>query len=290
MYVKYILNLLLLVLTIVLVSACGNSTSNPVITHESVSTATYKIEYIPVSSAAEGKSTYKLRLTNKATGTAVPGKTITLAPTMTMTTMTHSTPFKALTDNGDGTYTGSIYYVMASVAADGSSMGTWNLAFTVDGETATFHPSVAMAMGRVVKLKGINDKIGGMMGSSSPRTYQIFNDGISGSSVKFFITAADDAAMMTFPAVSVGTVLHDQMNATMPVTAMTVEVSTDKTNWTPLTDNDNGKWSAVFGTMLTAGSHLYVKVTVNSEQKTTDGAAVAAGNTNAYGDFTISGM
>lgn len=289
MYIKYLLWLTLSLLTIALVSACGDTTSNPAPTYESVSTSTYKMEYIPVTAAAEGKSSYKVRLTNKATGVAVSGKSITLKPTMTMTSMSHSTPAEALTDNGDGTYSGTIYYVMASVAADGSSMGTWNLEFTVDGEKATFHPAVAMATGKVVKLKGVADKIGDMMGSS-PRTYQIFNDGIAGNSVKFFITAVDDSMMMLFPAVSVGTTLHNQMGAAVTVTTMTVEVSTDKANWTAMTDDGSGYWSKSGLATLAAGTHLYVRLIVNGEQKTTDGAAPAAGNANAFGDFTITGM
>ena len=285
MFFKNILNLLLLILTINLVSACGNAITDPA--YESVTTTSYKIEYIPLTTAAEGKTTYKLRLTYTTTGTAVAGKTITLAPTMTMTSMGHSTPYEALSSNGDGTYSGTIYFVMASVAADGSSMGTWNLEFTVDGETVTFHPTVAMAIGSVVKLKGVNDKIGSMMGSTS-RTYQIFNDGIGGSNVKFFITAVDDSAMMTFPTVSVGTTLHNQMNAAVPITDMTVDVSTDKSTWATLSDNGSGRWSKPGLAALAVGSHLYVRLTVNGEQKTIDGAAVGA--SNAYGDFTIVGI
>ncbi|MEI7817141.1 MAG: hypothetical protein WCI45_08105 [Desulfuromonadales bacterium] len=286
MHLKNIMNLFLLILAITLVSACGNSTSEP--KYESVTTTSYKIEYIPLTTAAEGKTTYKLRLTNKTTGATVAGKTITLAPTMTMIPSTsHSTPYDALSSNGDGTYSGTIYFVMASIAADGSSMGTWNLEFTVDGETVTFHPNVAMAMGSIIKLKGVNDKIGSMLGSTS-RTYQVFNDGIVGSNAKFFITAVDDSAMMTFPAVSVGTTLHNQMNTAVPVTDMTVDVSNDKATWTALSDNGSGRWSKSGLAPLAAGSHLYVRLTVNGEQKTTDGAAVGA--SNAYGDFTIVGM
>jgi hypothetical protein len=285
MHLKNILYLALSFVMTAVVAACGNSDSAvqyPV--NASVTTASYKVEYIPVTTATAGKSVFKIKLSNKTTGAAVTGKTITLQPTMTMLAgANHATPFEAITDNGDGTYSGTIYYVMASVAADGTPMGTWKLDFTVDGETASFTPTVEMAMAAkttaLIKLKGIDDKIGSM-GSMVGRTYQLFNDGISGSTVKLFISAADDSMMMKFPAVSVGTNLTG-----MAVAAMSVEVSTDKTAWSALTDNGNGHWSKTGGPVLSSGAHLYIRLTVNGEQKTTDGSA--AGAANAYGDVTI---
>jgi len=269
------------------IAACsGSSSSAPI--YDSVSTTTYKVEYIPVTTSAEGKTTYKIRLTNKSDGKAVTGKNITLAATMDMTTMSHSTPATSLIDNSDGTYSGTIYYVMASVDASGASMGTWKLEFTVDGETATFNPLVAMSTGSVAKLKGVGDTIGSMMGmGTSPRTYQLFNDGISGTDVKLFITAVDDAMMMTFPAVSVGTNLHDAMGMVVPVTSMVVEVSTDKTIWTSFTDNSNGFWSASYPSSLASGSTLYLRLTVNGELKTTDGKALATDGSNGYQTLTV---
>jgi hypothetical protein len=266
---------------------CGGGSSNsssPAATNASVTTASYNVEYIPVTTATEGKSSFTIRVTNNVTGAAVAGKTVSLTPTMYMTTMSHSTPCETIRDNGDGTYSGTIYYLMASTMADGTSMGTWELKFTLDGETATFNPAVIMSMGTTPRstLKGVNDKIG-MMGSSTVRNYYLFNDGISGNTVKVFIAAADDSMMTKFPAVSTGTNLTG-----LTVNTMSVEVSTDKTNWTALTDAGNGHWSKNGLAMLSAGTHLYVRLIVNGEQKTTDGAAVGA--TNAYGDITIAGM
>jgi len=265
----------------------GSGTTSSAQTNESVTTASYKIEYIPATAATEGKSSFKIRVSNKTTGAAVAGKTITLTPTMNMTSMSHSTPCEALKDNADGTYSGTIYYLMASTMANGTSMGTWELKFAVDGETATFNPAVTMSMGTTPRctLKGINDKIGSTMGSATARNYYLFNDGISGSTAKLFIAAADDSMMTNFPAVSIGSMLHDQMSADMPVSSMTVEVSTDKTAWTTLTDDGNGHWSKSGLAMLSAGSHLYVRLTVNGEQKTTDGLAVSGTNDSAT--FTI---
>jgi len=64
-----------------------------------------------------------------------------------------------------------------------------------------------MAMGSTARatLKGVNDKIGAMMGGTpSSRTYYLFNDGTAASTVKLFIAAADDSMMMQFPAVYAG--------------------------------------------------------------------------------------
>jgi hypothetical protein len=283
MRIRTLLHLAVSVLITALVSACGDtssSTSSP--TYESVTTATYKIEYIPVTAAIEGKTTFKLRLTAISDGKLIAGKTISLAPKMTMTSMSHSTPCEALKDNSDGTYSGTIYYLMASTASDGTTMGSWELKCTVDGEIATFNPVVAMSMGTTprISLKGVTDKIGNMTSGMSSRSYYLFNDGISGSTAKLFIAAADDSMMTRFPAVSIGTTLSG-----LTVATMTVDVSTDKSTWTPLTDDGKGHWSTTGLAMLAAGTHLYVRLTVNGEQKTTDGAAVGA--SNGYSDFTI---
>lgn len=278
-----------LILTLAILSACGGSggSSPSQTTYDPVQTATYKVEYLPVTTAVDGKSSYKIRVSNRTTVAAVAGKTITLVPTMHMTSMSHSTPFEALKDNGDGTYFGTIYYLMASQAADGTSMGTWELAFAVDGETAAFNPVVTISTGTTsrVTLKGVSDKVGSMTSATS-RTYYLFNDGMPGGSVKLFIAAVDNAAKTSYPAVSAGTVLHDQTGANWPVASALVEVSTDKTNWTPLGDDNNGHWSKTGLPALSASSHLYVRLTVNGEQKTTDGAPLSAANGAA--DFTIS--
>ena len=158
------------------------------------------------------------------------------------------------------------------------------------GRDTVFNPTVAMAMGSTARttLKGVNDKIRSMSGgmTSSSRTYYLFNDGSAGSTVKLFIATADDSMMMKFPAVSVGSTLHDMNNAAVPVSSMKVEVSTDKASWSSATDNGNGHWSAAGLIGLGATGHAYVRVTVNGEQKTTDGTALSA--SNGYADFTVS--
>jgi len=250
-------------------------------------TAGYKVEYLPgTAAAAQGKTSFRLRLTNLADGTPAAGKTVTLTPFMHMATTSHSAPADAVTDNGDGTYACVVYYQMAS----GSGMGVWELRVAINGETASFYPPVAMAMGSTprVVLKGVADKVPAMTGGAAARTYNIFNDGLSGMgpfTFKLFIAALDDAMMMKFPAVSAGSTLHDQTGAAWTVAAMTVQVSTDGTAWVNATDNGAGHWSASGLTGLASGGTVSVRVTVNGEQKTTDGAPLAGAN--GSGAFTI---
>jgi len=79
------------------------------------------------------------------------------------------------------------------------------------------------------------------------------------------------------------------MIADLSVASMSVEVSNDGgSTWIAATDSsNNGHWSATGITGLTNGTAgtLYVKVTVNGEQKTTDG--LAAGGLNDYASFTV---
>jgi hypothetical protein len=93
--------------------------------------------------------------------------------------------------------------------------------------------------------------------------------------------------MMSFPAVSVGTQLHDQNGAVWTVSAMTVEASTDGANWVVATDKGSGHWSVAGLTGLSSGvsGSVYVRVTVNGEQKTTDGLPVTG--TNGYATFSV---
>lgn len=253
-------------------------------------TAGYKVEYLPGATAAvQGKTSFTIRLTNLADGTPAAGRTISLTPLMYMATMTHSAPVDVVTDNGDGTYSCTVYYQMAS----GPGMGIWELKVAIGGESAFFYPPVAMAMATAstprITLKGVADKVPAMTGGMAvSRTYNVFNDGLSGMgpyTFKLFIAALDDAMMMSFPAVSIGSTLHDQNGAAWTVASMTVEVSTDGTNWVSATDNGNGHWSAAGLTGLASGGTIRARVTVNGEQKTTDGAALSG--SNGYGSFTI---
>lgn len=261
-------------------------------------TASYLVEYIPgMMSAAQGKTSFKIKLSNRSDGSPATGKTITLMPRMYMPTMSHAAPVDTVVESATpGTYDCSVYYLMAS----GPGMGIWELKVMIGMETATFYPPVAMAMGTTSRatLKGVSDVIGSMMGmGTSPRSYYLFNDGSTfgmSSSFKLFIAAADDSMMMKFPAVSAGTTLHDQMNAAWTVNGGTssVLVSSDGgSSWVTAADNGGGHWSATGLNGLASGGAIRVKVNINGEQKTTTGSATLSTSNLDYALFTVvSGM
>ncbi len=251
----------------------------------------YKVEYLPGDmAAAQGKTSFRIRLTNRSDGTAASGKTVTLRPYMYMATKSHTTPADPVVDNGDGSYSCTVYYVM-STAMNGVSMGVWELKVTIGTESVIFYPNVAMPMGNtpLAKLFGSNDSIAGMAGVEA-RTYFLFNDGLSsgmGGSYSFKLFLATKEMMTSFPAVKVGSQLKDKNGTLWTVNTITVEASTDKINWIAATDNGNGHWSVTGLTGLTSGvaGKIYVRLTVNGEQKTTDGSAAAG--TNGYQEFTV---
>ncbi len=258
-------------------------------------TTNYKTEYVPGSMAAmEGKSTFQLHITNRSDGTNVTGATIMLMPMMHMSTMTHSSPVPvaAVSEDGNGLYTATAYYLMASTMMDGTSMGFWDLGITANGESAHFYPSVMMAMGDTVKtrLKGQTDKIVDMMSMSVSRDYNIFKDKLMASSgaYNFTVFIAAKESMMSFPALIDGDTLTSGMGGTsLPVTSILVEFSIDDgANWTTAVDGTNGTWAAT-GLALTAGqeNQIRVRLTVNGEVKTTDG--LAADGSNDYASFTV---
>jgi hypothetical protein len=124
------------------------------------------------------------------------------------------------------------------------------------------------------------------MGVSEKRSYYLFHDGLSASTggytLKLFVATKE--SLMSYPAVSVGTVLTG-----LTVTTMVLEASTDGgTTWTAATaDAGTGHWSFAGLTGLSAGvsGTVYVRLNINGEQKSTDGNA-AAGATG-YATFTV---
>ena len=270
------------------------------------SPGSYKVEYIPgMMMTMEGKTMFTLRILN-LDGTPATGLTPTLMPMMHMTDgegkdMMHSSPSDGcMATDAAGETMCTVYYLMASNMANGMSMGYWELmVMPVMGESTTFYPQVMMDMnmgntlGKVI-LKGLTtgtDMIAGMMMPEN-RTYYLFRDGLSGTTGNhtFDLFVAAKESMDSYPAVSVGTVLNSG-DASYELTAdpMTVEVSSDESTWVAATDGGSGHWSVTGITGLTDGSAgtLFVRVTITSEQKTTDGAAQAGNGTNDYARFTV---
>ena len=57
----------------------------------------------------------------------------------------HSAPVDSIVNNGDGTYSCTVYYLM-STKMKGMIAGHWELKVNIGSETATFYPYVDMAM------------------------------------------------------------------------------------------------------------------------------------------------
>jgi hypothetical protein len=256
-------------------------------------TNTYKIQYVPgMMAAAAGKTSFKLKVIKRSDGSAATGLTITLMPKMHMATMSHSAPVDVVTEDSSnpGNYNCTVYYLMAS----GPGIGYWELKTSIGsgmtGESATFYPTVGMAMGSTTvraTLKGVNDKIAGSMGAAaSPRTYYLFNDGgTTATSFKLFIAAQE--SMMSYPPVFAGATLHDATNTAWTINSLTVQVSVDEATWVLANPVIGGHWmvSGLTGLSVGQSGTIYVKLTINNEQKTTDGNAPASAN--GYATFTV---
>lgn len=251
-----------------------------------VLTDTYRVEYLPgMMPAAKGKTTFNIKLTKRSDGSAAPGLAVSLMPMMHMATMGHGAPVDAVVDNGDGTYTGTVYYLMGS----GAGMGFWELNVMTGGETATFYPSVGMGMGSdTVRalLYGQDDIVSGMSGTRYNK-YYLFRDALVSAAtptVALFIAHGENMNMHFVP-VSGGSVLS---SPTGTVTAAAVQASPDGgSTWLPATDNANGHWTVSGLTGLVSGqtATIYVRLNVNGQDKTTNGSA--ASGANAYATFTM---
>lgn len=262
-------------------------------------TDSYTVTYIPgMMAAAQGRTQFKIKVQNRSDASPVLGLSgageLKLSPLMHMAQMSHASPQDtAITDNGDGTYTCVLYYLMAS-SMGGVSMGFWELGVTVGpgaGETATFYPPVGMAMGsNTVRatLKGQSDMTGGMAGASK-RTYYLFRDSLSGTpgdnTFKVFIAAGE--SLMSYPALYEGQSLHDQTGVAYGVSTVLAEASTNTTDWVPGTMEGQGHYAFAGLTGLLAGTQgtVYVRLSVNGERKTTDGNEEAGAN--GYASFTV---
>jgi hypothetical protein len=283
--IRRILIFVMTAVTAVSFAGCGSSSSdNPV--------AVYKVDYVPgtgMNAPVQGKTTFQLNITKQSDGSPATGLAPALSFVMYMTNGdVHSTPIDSVTESGTpGVYDCTVYYMMAS----GPTMGTWYMSVTVNGETTTFTPDVSMAMGSdTVRalLYGPDDVVSSMSGTQYNK-YYLFSDGTvsaASSTFKLYISHGEDM-MMTFQPVSIGSVLS---SPTGTVTSMIVQASTDNTfasNVVSGTDDGNGHWSLAGITDLsTAGTHtVYVKLNVNGQDKTTDGAA--ASGMNAYQTFIV---
>lgn len=258
-------------------------------------TETYRVEYLEgMMPPMPGRTQFKVKVSDRATGNPVTGLQLKLMPLMYMASHHHSTPVGSITDNGDGTYTCEAYYLMASVMGTGS-MGYWELKVTTGpGDTAvTFYPSVMMGMGgNTVRgtLRGVSDKITNM-GMAAARTYHIFNNGLTGSGGNhgFALFIATTESMMSYPPVFPGTSLNNESGSSWVVDSMAVSVSTDGATWVAATSQGGGKWVAngLAGLAKDVAGTIRVRIIVNGEQKTTDGLSLAADQVNGHAAFSV---
>lgn len=255
-------------------------------------TANYKVELeypTGVTNAKMGKTTFTIKLSNRSDDTPASGQALKLIPYMHMATKDHSSPVDAVVNNGDGTYSCTVYYLMTTMMS-GVTQGVWELQVKInDTETAVFFPNVGMAQGTaLVKLYGSSSDMVASMGTTPPakRTYLLFKDSVSAAANTFnlFLATRDDARMMNFPAVSGGSILTSETGTTWPVepAKSSVQVSTDNSTFVDAVDNGNGHWSATDpGLILGSGATVYVKVKINNEFKTD------LAGTTGYATFTL---
>jgi len=255
-------------------------------------TSTYRIKYQPTMAMA-GKSTFTLEITNRSDDSPATDLNPMVMPIMHMVSHEHTTPLTDITNNDDGTYAVTIYYLMPSMM-EGASMGTWDLAVTVEDETVHFYPGVMMmpeADTPLVRLKGVEDKVTNMDGLLASRVYTIFKDNldVKTGNDQFTVFVVAQETMMSFPAVFVGSELSGNILADV-----TVQMSADDgATWKDATDNGDGMWTANgldLTEVLSEKDEIRVRLTVDdtviNEVKTTDGKAVDP-DVNDFNTFTV---
>ncbi len=263
----------------------GSVPFSPVATSE-----TYRVEYSSMMGATVGKSDFTLNIKDHS-GSSVIDQTVSVLPTMYMADKSHSAPHLPCISSDDGTYDCSIYYLMPS-KMNGATHGYWAVEVSVGDEKVYFYPDVMMKMGTdtvKTKLMGqAGDQIAGMMGADpSARNYLLFNNGLkeagNGYAISLFIAAKE--SMDSFPALVVGSTF----NATFTVNNVLVEVSQDAgTTWLAMSSDGAGEWSLVLADLVAnTPVDLNVRLTVNGEQKTTNGEIEAADGSNGYVTFTV---
>ncbi len=297
-YKKFI-QFLLLSFSLLVLQACNHEEDETDELDPTVSTTdSYRVKYASdMTMISDGKSTFTIEISDVNTGAPLSGLNVSLMPMMDMVAgHMHDAPVGAVVDNGDGSYEMTVYYLMPSKMMDGTVMGEWELKIMIGGmggETATFHPDVMMAMGDTVKasLLGQSDMIMGMMAPES-RRYFVFKNQLMGSTdnhiFSFFLAARE--SMMSHVAVYENVTLNaGDMNYEYQVSPISVQVSTDGTSWTAAKSSGDGNYmvSGLTGLTDNVQGEIYVRLTVQGEQKTTNGLAPAGDGTNDYAVFTV---
>ncbi len=254
----------------------------------------YKVEYIPgAQEAMQGKTQFSLKVTDLNGSPLASLPSLSLTPKMRMPSMTHGTPQAGCAQSASEAtvFTCALYYLMAS-SVNNMSMGIWSLGVKITqnsaSESVTFFPSVKMGTGDGVRvdLKGVKDQRMAMAGGMEARPYYLFKESLdtAAQSATFFIAVGE--SMMSVPALVSGLVLNSGTGYALTVNQVVAEASMDQTTWTVMSDLGKGKYKAT-GLGLTSGkaNSVFVRLSVNGEQKTTDGQAAAG--SNGYQTFTF---
>ena len=266
---------------------------------KTASSESYLVTYIPgMMGAMQGKTKFSLRITDHE-GNPESGLAPSLNPLMFMADRMHSTPYTDVTEDSEesGLYHASVYYLMASSMANGNSMGYWKLSIELDenSESVDFYPQVMMAMGDTarVNLKSQSDMIPGMMGMDEKRTYILFNNGLAEdeNGHNFSVFIASKESMMSFPSIAVGNTLNANSDYQLDLDSISVEMTTipeDPESWISATTDNSGVWTA--SGLSNFENTVYVRLSINSEQKTDDGNAPDGEGDEAEFTFSIDGM
>lgn len=253
----------------------------------------YHVTYANLGMSQQGKSQFTLTVTG-TDGIAVPGLTPVLVPLMNMAMHTHGTPHEGCTTtDANGMATCTLYYLMASEMMNGDSMGYWSISLQLGDDHVTFTPPVMMAMGDTVRavLKGVDDTIPlmsmamndmDMSGNTEPRSYYLFNDGVvavDGGRYQMDLFVAAKNSMNDYPPVATNGSL---LKGSMPVAlaSVAVELSLDGMTWMLAEELGSGHYrvSDINGLQVGIESELQVRLSVNAEQKTTDGSLLSDAN------------
>lgn len=272
--ISYVRHLTIALVAITFIAGCAEdeTVANPNIDY----TDSYKVEYVPgTMEPMQGKTEFQVRVSDRSTGDATTGETVTPMPMMYMNTgMNHASPVdgNCLESSTAGTYDCTVYYLMADTM-NGESVGYWELTMMIggmNGESAMFYPSVGMAMGDTARatLKHSSDTLTASMGSEV-RTHFLFKSSLTGMTDNhdFQIFTAAKESMMSFPATTSSTTLNATSADILVITSMSIEVSTTSTFDViyTATENGNGYWTASGITGLTndVEGTLYVRMVIN---------------------------
>ncbi|MBI4667513.1 MAG: hypothetical protein HY751_14015 [Nitrospinae bacterium] len=280
----------LFLFSIVALSACGSSSGTP----------GYDVELVP-GSMATGKSSFQLKVTRKSDGSPATGLAgnIELAPLMNMGTFVHSTaiPADAVSESSTpGTYDCTLFFVMG---------GDWTVDVTIGSETTTHAMTVGMGMGSdtsVVRMKNASDMYMSMDGAMGMRNYYLFTDSLvpgetHGSALTVFVATLQEG-LMSFPPLTAGLQLMGMDGSVQKtIDNFTLEISGDGVEWDAMTCDGNSRCEGHLHHAYAAGEQgtAYLRLTVNGDVYTTDGAAAnnsadpASNNANAVFTVTMGG-